>query len=287
MKLSIKHESFYRYERSVSLSPHLLYVRPRQNSSQRLRQFKITVSSGAVLSNVIDPLDNDFIHAWFPKNTDLIHVQTSCEVESLNVNPFNFLLSGEATRLPFAYAASVAEPLAPYRIPLAPATRDTINSWLAREFGQAPKATTDFLGNLIQLIFKKIGYQRREELGFQTSIETLRKNSGTCRDFAVLFVEICRELGLAARFVSGYLYTPADKPDLAGNSMHAWTEVYLPGAGWKGLDPTAGVWCDDSYIPVAHGARAQAVNPIQGSYYSDHPVSSKLESTVDVSLIAP
>ena len=287
MKLSVTHHSSYRYETAVSLSAHLIYLRPRQNSTQRLERFSIQVSSGAVLSNVLDPLDNDFINAFFPQNTDLIEIQTAFEIETMNTNPFNFVLSGDGANYPFTYSPSIASALAPYSIRPTAENATAIKKWLDQEFPQRPQETIELLGELNQLIFQKISYQRRDELGIQSSKETLDQCSGTCRDFAELFVEICRELGFAARFVSGYLYTPpdADKPDPADNSMHAWTELYLPGAGWKALDPTQGVWCDDCYIPVAHGAEALSVNPVQGKYYSKTTVASKLESQVLVTCL--
>lgn len=287
MKLSVTHQSSYRYETAVSLSPHLIYLRPRQNSTQRLEQFNIQVSSGAVLSNVLDPLDNDFISAFFPHNTDLIEIQTSFQIETKNTNPFNFVLSGDGANYPFAYPPSIATALAPYSIRPTAENAAAIKKWLDQEFPEHPSETIELLGALNQLVNQKIAYQRRDELGIQSSRETLDRNSGTCRDFAELFVEVCRTLGFAARFVSGYLYTPpdADKPDPADNSMHAWTELYLPGAGWKGLDPTQGVWCDDCYIPVAHGAAALSVNPVQGQYYSKTPVASHLDSQVLVTCI--
>jgi transglutaminase-like putative cysteine protease len=282
MKLSVSHHSSYRYETAVSLSPHFLYLRPRQNSTQRLEQFDIQVSSGAILSNVIDPLDNDFINAFFPTNTDLIQIQTAFQIETKNTNPFNFVLSGEGAEYPFKYPPAIATALAPYSIFPSTGNAAAIKKWLDQEFPQPPRETIELLGALNQLVNQKISYRRREELGIQSSQETLQQHSGTCRDFAELFVAICRQLGFAARFVSGYLYTPPDteKQDPADNSMHAWTELYLPGAGWKGLDPTQGVWCDDCYIPVAHGAEALSVNPVQGKYFSKTPVASKLESQV-------
>ena len=111
---------------------------------------------------------------------------------------------------------------------------------------------------------------------------TLSKGSGACRDYAVLFAEMCRTLGIAARFVSGYLYAPADDNHRTVGAMHAWVEVYLPGAGWVGLDPTHGIWCDDSFIPVAHAAQAESVNPIQGTYFNGTVASSKLHTDVTV-----
>ena len=286
MQLTVIHDSHYRYEIPVSLSPHLLYLRPRQNSSQRVSDFAITVSSGAILSNVIDPLDNDLVQAFFPADTDRIDVRTAFQVETLNPNPFNFVLQGNAMQYPFDYDRAFATALTPYRLPPFDDTQAQIKYWLDENFAAPPAETVEFLSELIQVLFQTIEYHHRDELGIQTSIETIQGNRGTCRDFAVLFVEICRYLGFAARFVSGYLFTPSDKADLAANSMHAWTEVYLPGAGWKGLDPTHGVWCDDCYIAVAHGAQAQSVNPVQGNYFSKKSVASQLDATVTVTQVS-
>ena len=282
MILSITHDSHYIYETSVSLSQHLIYLRPRENSTQRLRRFDIKVSSGAMLSNVLDPLDNDLIQAFFPENSDRIDVHTSFEIETLNINPFNFLLKDYAMNSPFVYEPVFDFALGPYLAPPFSDTQSVIKKWLAEHFRNPPKDTTEYITALLQLLFQRLSYRRREELGIQTSIETLNFGGGTCRDYAVLFVEICRHLGIAARFVSGYLYTPSGEEDLAVNSMHAWAEIYLPGAGWRGVDPTHGVWCDDCFVPVAHGAQAQSVNPVQGSYFSKKSIASKLESTVTV-----
>jgi transglutaminase-like putative cysteine protease len=285
MILSVTHDSHYLYETTVSLSQHLIYLRPRENASQRLRRFDLTVSPDAVLSNVIDPLDNDLIQAFFPKESDRIDISTAFEIETLNTNPFNFVLKDYAINFPFVCEPAFGFALAPYLIPPFSDTQVKISTWLADNFSDRPKDTTEFISALLQLLFTRLNYRRREELGIQTSIETLNYASGTCRDYAVLFVEICRLLKLAARFVSGYLYTPAGEDDLADNAMHAWAEVYLPGAGWKAVDPTHGVWCDDCYVPVAHGAQAQSINPVQGAYFSPKSIASTLKSSVTVTRI--
>ena len=121
-------------------------------------------------------------------------------------------------------------------------------------------------------------YTRRDEPGIQSAGTTLALGSGSCRDYAVLFIELCRLQGLAARFVSGYLFEPPP-PGVAQPvppAMHAWAEVYLPGAGWRGLDATRGIFCDDAFIPVAHAAIAESVNPVQGTFYGLSNVTSTL-----------
>jgi len=132
-------------------------------------------------------------------------------------------------------------------------------------------------------------YRRRDEQGVQSSAQTLVRGSGSCRDYAVLLMELCRALGLAARFVSGYLYessasgaTPQSPP-----SMHAWAEVYLPGAGWRGLDPTRGVFCDDAFVTVAYAPFAESVNPIQGTSYGPASATTKLTSVLSVEKLEP
>lgn len=148
-----------------------------------------------------------------------------------------------------------------------------------------PSETVPFLVALNSLVHRTLTYTRRYEHGIQPSTATLSLGTGSCRDYAVLFVELCRTLGLAARFVSGYLYDSAtDSPSYG--AMHAWAEVYLPGAGWKGLDPTHGIFCNDAFIPVAHAAVAESVNPVQGSYYSNEHVPSKLSHSILVEQLA-
>ena len=139
-----------------------------------------------------------------------------------------------------------------------------------------------FLTALNTLLFQQLRYTRREEPGIQPSVVTLERSGGACRDYAVLLMECCRTLGLAARFVSGYMFAPSDQDERTAGAMHAWAEVYLPGAGWCGLDPTHGVWCDEHFIPNAHAAQAESVNPIQGTVYAPGPVSARLFTEVRV-----
>ncbi len=159
-----------------------------------------------------------------------------------------------------------------------------LRHWLTRHFPAPPADTVPFLTAVNSAVHQALSYTRRDEPGIQSATSTLSLGRGSCRDYAVFLIELCRLQGLAARFVSGYLYEPpapgVTQP--APPAMHAWAEVYLPGAGWRGLDPTRGIFCDDAFVPVAHSAVAENVNPIQGAFYGPSTVSAQLTTTLTI-----
>jgi transglutaminase-like putative cysteine protease len=282
MKLRLSHDTRYVYSAPVSLSPHLLYLRPRQTSRLHLLTYTCHVTPAVRLRAVLDPHDNELAWAHFEAPTAELHVQMAAELETLDADPFDFILKTYATRFPFDYEPVFDFALGPYLAPPYDATQATLRRWLDGNFRERPGETVPFLSALNQLLFHSLVYERREERGIQPSRLTLQRGTGACRDYAVLLMEICRTLGLAARFVSGYLYSPAGDAQRTEGAMHAWAEVYLPGAGWKGLDPTHGIWCDERFVPVAHAAQAESINPIQGSYSSATPVTTALTTAVVV-----
>lgn len=282
MHLRIHHQTAFSFAEPVSLSPHLLYLRPREYSLQRLHRFDLSIQPEPILSKAIDPLDNELWTARFPELTDNLTINSEAIVETLGSNPFAFVVKDYAIKSPFAYEPSLKFPLSPYLAPPFDDTQRELQQWIDRHFTTRPTGTVEMLTAFSQLIFTRLTYIRRDEPGIQPSTITLGQGKGACRDFAVLFMELCRTLGLAARFVSGYLYAPSSEDERIVGAMHAWAEVYLPGAGWRGLDPTQGVWCDDHYVSVAHSAQAENVNPIQGIYYGDKSIASELEASVTV-----
>lgn len=289
MRLSLTHTTCYRYSAPVSLSPHLLYLRPRESTRLRLLDFKLVCTPTAILHPVRDPMDNDMLWVRFPENAAEVTFAMTAEVETLDTNPFDFVLKDYALTFPFTYEPVFDFALAPYLAPPFAKTQKALRRWLDEHFpvAQRPTDTVSFISQLNSLFFSVLRYTRREEPGIQSSAQTMSLGGGACRDYAVLFIEVCRTLGLAARFVSGYLHTaPGDDARTAG-AMHAWVEVYLPGAGWKGLDPTHGIWCDDVFVPVAHAAQAESVNPIQGNYYSPTPATSQLTTAITVEAVSP
>lgn len=287
MKLRITHETHYRYSEPVSLSIHLLYLRPREHAHQRLERYALTVTPPAALSTCLDPQENQLVQVRFPETAAEFRISTEVIVENDDENPFDFILRDYAIAFPFTYEPSLAFALGPYLAPPFASTQRALQAWLDEHFATRPPHTIALLSALNLLIFEHFTYKRREEHGIQPSLTTIKVGSGACRDFAVLLVELCRTLGLAARFVSGYLFAPDGDDHRTIGAMHAWAEVFLPGAGWRALDPTHGIWCDDRFIAVAHAAQAEEVNPVQGKIYCNNPVQSQLDVTVMVERLTP
>jgi transglutaminase-like putative cysteine protease len=252
-----------------------------------VHHFALEVTPAARRIATHDPLDNAVEWAFFaPENpARTLEFRSELLVETLDSNPLDFYLKPSALTFPFNYAAADVTALAPCLTPRAdsPAPK-FLQDWLARHISGAPTETVPYLMALNTAVQRALVYTRRHEQGIQSAAETLARGSGSCRDFAVLLIELCRALGLAARFVSGYLYEPAASgatPPIQP-SMHAWAEVYLPGAGWRGLDPTRGIFCDQAFVPIAHAPVAETVNPIQGTFYG--PAAVRATLTTDLSV---
>jgi transglutaminase-like putative cysteine protease len=280
MFLRVTHVTRYDYSQPVSFAPHALYLRPRETPRQRLHSFELTLVPAARRVATTDAEDNALDWAYFDTATRSPALEFKSEflVETLDTNPFDFFLKPAALAFPFAYDA--AETFALGACFRAPAGTDAAHlaAWLDAHLPVRPSETIAFLAALNSAVRASLSYTRRDEPGIQTPADTLARGSGSCRDYAVFFVALCRHVGLAARFVSGYLHEAPDPavPNPLPPAMHAWAEVYLPGAGWRGLDPTRGIFCDDSFVPVAHTALAENVNPIQGGFYSFGPTTSML-----------
>jgi transglutaminase-like putative cysteine protease len=269
MKLRVSHLTRYEYDREVGFGSHILYLRPRESFDQRLLSHHLSVQPDAKLIPLRDAQDNNFIQALFWEHAPALNIRSEFEVERHFSNPFDFLLDTSALAVPFRYDEALLSVLAPCLAPADGSGEDTLRlrAWLDEHFVDRPSDTIPFLSALNVLLYQQLGYVRREEGAVQSPRLTLELGSGACRDYAWLFVGLTRTLGIAARFVSGYLHAPDDDRRSAG-AMHAWAEVYLPGAGWRGLDPTHGIWCDDNFIAVAHAARPQSVNPVQGALFT-------------------
>lgn len=283
MKLKITHTTVYRYDFPVQIHPHLLYLRPRENPLLRVHEFSFEINPAARIDWMRDDFDNLPASAQFSQITDSLSIASRCIVETSDTTPFDFLLRDYARSYPFEY-----EPLHRFNLsiylnqPEDTAQKD-IKRWLAKHFSTGLTDTISWLFALNQTINQRILYIRRDEPGIQSAVTTIKLGTGTCRDYAVLLIECARVLGLAARFVSGYLYDPANNGTIPGD-MHAWVEIFLPGTGWRGLDPSRGMFCDNAYVPVAHAVVAESVNPVQGSYYSSAPVTSTMTTDARVQL---
>jgi transglutaminase-like putative cysteine protease len=286
MRLSVIHTTHYHYPRAVDFAPHTLYLRPRTTAHQRLIRHELTLNPAAKVASLRDAHDNDADCAYFAVQASSLCIRSAFEVENTQWNPFDFILDARAIAFPFKYTPEEVLALGAYLAPPFASTQTSLRSWLDAHFTERPGETVPSISALNQLLFQRLGYIRREEQGIQPSLVTLASGGGACRDYAVLFIELCRTLGIAARFVSGYLFAPSGEGNRAVGAMHAWAEVYLPGAGWRALDPTHGIWCDSTFIPVAHAAVAVSVNPIQGNLYARDPVGSTLHTEVVVEQIS-
>lgn len=286
MFLRLTHVTGYTYTQPVTFAPHALYLRPRESSRQHLHEFSLQVSPAARCVATNDPLDNALDWAYFAPDVPSPQLQfrTELMVETLDTNPFDFFLKPSAIAYPFSYDTAETVALAPCLAALNQPDQTVLRHWLAETLPAAPNETVPFITALNQAVYQRLRYNRRDEPGIQPAVETITRGTGSCRDYAVMLIELCRLHGIAARFVSGYLYEPP--PPGSTNpvqpAMHAWTEIYLPGGGWRGLDPSRGIFCDDAYVPVAHAAVSESVNPIQGNFFGQPGTTSILTTQLTI-----
>ncbi len=263
-RLHIRHLTEYLFSAPVSLLPHRLLLRPRENHNVRIESSILNVVPDHTLQWKRDVLDNSVALLSFSQASMRLRIESSVVIHHYEDNPFDFLLDDYAVVHPFDYAPEERADLAPFQRAVYPSDAEAVEGWLGGLGLQRPTETFALLDRMNRGIAGGLLYQMREEPGVQSPALTLALRSGSCRDFAALLMEACRHLGLASRFVSGYLYAPGI--DAGQGSTHAWAEVYLPGAGWKGFDPTSGEVTGNRHIAVAVARHPEAVPPVAGSY---------------------
>jgi uncharacterized protein (DUF2126 family)/transglutaminase-like putative cysteine protease len=269
--IALHHVTHYRYDRAVELGPQIVRLRPAAHSRTRVLSYSLKVlPENHFINWQQDPQGNYLARLVFPEKTDELRVEVDLVAEMAVFNPFDFFLEPYADKIPFSYAGEEQRELTPYleTLPLTP----RFAAYLA-SIDRTPLPAIDFLVGLNQRLSQDIAYLIRMEPGVQTPEFTLDNASGSCRDSAWLLVQLLRHLGLAARFVSGYLIQlKADVEALDGPSgtdvdftdLHAWCEVYLPGAGWIGLDATSGLFAGEGHIPLACSPEPSSAAPISG-----------------------
>lgn len=269
--IALHHVTHYRYERAVALGPQVVRLRPAAHSRTRVLSYSLKVLPQEHFINwQQDPQGNYLARLVFPEKTRELRIEVDLVAELAVFNPFDFFLEPYAEKIPFRYTDDEQRELGAFleTLPLTPRFAAYLDS-----IERTPTSSIDFLVALNQRVNRDIGYLIRMEPGVQTPEQTLEKASGSCRDSAWLLVQLLRHLGLAARFVSGYLIQlKADQQALDGPSgtdvdftdLHAWCEVYLPGAGWVGLDATSGLLAGEGHIPLACSPEPSSAAPVSG-----------------------
>ena len=272
IRVAINHKTEYRYDRLVSLSPHTVRLRPAVHTRTPIHSYSLKITPEKHFINwQQDPFGNFLARLVFLEKTKRLTVEVDLVAEMVVINPFDFFLDEYANHYPFTYKEELANELTPYRV--VKESGPLLQKWLAG-VDRSRMQTNDFLVELNRRLQQDVAYNIRMEAGIQTCEQTLSLQRGSCRDSAWLLVQILRHLGLASRFVSGYLVQlRADEKSLDGPSgtekdftdLHAWAEVYLPGAGWVGLDPTSGLFAGEGHIPLACSPHPLSAAPITGA----------------------
>lgn len=264
-RFKIIHRTYYNYSDNVNLGTHNLLLRPRENHELRIESFTLNITPKAKVLWHLDVEDNSVAVATFTTSTQQLFVESEVIIQHHNKSPLDFIVSDYAINYPFKYLLNDNFILSSYMVLPNEETRTLLNNWIYNVYKYNEKIQTyTLLQKLTTYIFKNFTYKVREEAGVQTAKQTLDYGSGSCRDFAFLFMEAVKCLGLATRFVSGYLYAPLMSHEVG--STHAWAEVYVPGGGWIGFDPTTGNIVGADHIAVAVSRLPDNVPPIAGSF---------------------
>ena len=278
MNLSIQYEAVYQYGTPASFSPHIARIFPRTDLFVRVARTSFSTDPTADVQMRRDLFDNVIAYCFYPEILQELPFRLAVELEMQERNPFHFLLDSGGLTIPCGYSPDERLLLEAFLIPhfpfeapgpLAPA---------------ASRPTVETLVTMNSWIHKNLAYERRDEGEARSPEETLRRGTGSCRDFSVLFADALRQNGVAARLASGFVWEgdKAEEDRKAESAMHAWVEAYLPGAGWIGMDPTNGAFCDHHFVTTAVGLRPVDISPVGGTYYGHKEIASSLVAKLEI-----
>ena len=279
MLFQICHKTEYTYNRRVFLEPHTVRLRPRCDAWQNLVDHEMHVEPQPAGLTECNDLDGNVVTVlWFNGTHEYLSITAKSEVETLRYNPFDFVLDDKSLVMPVEFDADVAASLAPYRDRAT--LEDAISKFGTSVSSQTNRMTLPFLSTLTQRIHETFEHCVRPEGDPWSPSVTLAEGRGACRDLAVLQMDAVRACGLPARFVSGYR---AGDPELIDRELHAWVEVYLPGAGWRGYDPTTGLAVADYHVALSVGANAGIAAPTSGTFRGTG-VDSSIRTSIEMKI---
>ncbi|WP_026193483.1 transglutaminase family protein [Teredinibacter turnerae] len=274
-RFKIIHKTRYDFTENVELLPHAFRLRPREGHDLRIESSRLNIFPAAIVRWHRDVEGNSIAIASFKEKSISLTIESEILIQKYDLNPLDFVVSEHALNYPFIYQADDKISLSPYLIN-PEKSGGKLNGWMESIWRSHERIQTfSLLERINQRIFQTLTYVKREEEGVQSAEWTVASNSGSCRDFASLFMAIAQRLGFAVRFVSGYIYS-GGSPKLS-QSTHAWAEVFIPGAGWKGFDPTFGTVAGAQHIATAVARRPELVPPISGSFYGSGGSSMAVE----------
>lgn len=278
-RIQIQHLTRYHYADTVTLLPHTLHLRPREGHDIRVQSSRLDISPDFSIRWKRDVYGNSVAVVDFQQPAKDLVISSKVVVEHYEEEPLEFVLEDSARRFPFVYDPAERIDLAPYQSAIFPDDQAVLEDWIADICNPGGGGDTIGMLNLMNTkIANLLYYQVREEPGVQSPAQTLSTGTGSCRDFATLFIEICRHCGFASRFISGYVMNEA-VPE-GHTATHAWSEVYLPGSGWRGFDSTSGLVVSGDHIAVAVHRHPEAIPPVAGSFVGS--ANTQPELSVDV-----
>ena len=268
--LRIIHETRYRYDRPVTFGAHRLMIRPRDGHDMRILDSTLTVSPQADVHWAFDTFGNSVAFLSFLAPADELLIKSELLLRRYGLDEPLARITRFAGDYPVVYDADEQIDLAPFMMSEHPDEQPAVADWIAQVMPDLAPTSMDVLAPLAALINKTFRYNSRDAEGVQTPAETIRLGSGTCRDFALFFMEAARHLGFAARFVTGYLHDEAaanpDQDMTGGGATHAWADIFVPGAGWVEFDPTNRIIGSRNLVRVATTRRPSQAMPVAGSF---------------------
>lgn len=278
-RIRISHRTEYLYRTPVEFGPHRALLRPREGHDLHIISSRLKIEPEATVRWYRDIYGNSIAILEFARPAKALSLFSEVDVDLYDDIPLDWVIDPAAHSYPFQYDADQQVDVVPYRLPSYPHDGPAVSEWLRDLYrpGQSVD-TSELLNRLNTRIYEGFRYERREEPGVQLPCETLAKGSGSCRDYAVFMMEAARHWGFAARFVTGYIQMGEGQH----GATHAWTEIYLPGAGWRGFDPTNNKLAGSEHVSVGVAREHDKASPLSGSWSGAPDAFERMEVSVQV-----